>query len=555
MSDDPSIVDRLKHLAHRQIAEPYIWLLMIISSGCFSLAWCSIWFGSLLWVAIVPILFIIKVQINRPKGIHGLYYVFFTLILWHIGTIWWIRHASLIGLLFAIAINATSLFFPWLFYYYVRKWSNLYAGYIGLVAAWLTLEYMHLNWEYWEFSFPWLNLGNGLAALVPWIQWYEYTGILGGSLWVLVVNILLYHLLFEATTSFICKWLGSCLLLPIWISLSIYYSYKEKGPPVEAVIVQPNLDSYTEKDCHSTYFVPYVEQIERLLNLSKAMVTPSTAVVIWPESAIDALLNEAYLHNHFLIRPIQQFMRHYTAATLIAGLSSSLVYGRNCPTITARQKSGSYYDIFNSVAHFKRNNEIEIYHKIKRVPGGEYIPYFQFFPKKLLHWIRQVFENIGDIDPSFGKGSAMKIFEVNDQVSIAPVICYESLYGAFIGQAIQKKASLLAILTNDGWWQNTPIYHHHFQYSRLLAIAHRRSVLRAANTGISGFISQRGAIIAKTKRLKAAVTRQVVYANQQLTFYSLHGDYIGYMASWICLLLLLYVVGNYYKKRKSIDLV
>ncbi|MGI2299601.1 apolipoprotein N-acyltransferase [Candidatus Cardinium hertigii] len=528
----------MDRIALKRFPKGYVFLLVTLSSTCFYLSWCSFWLGGLLFVAIVPILAIFKLLTIAPKQKHFcLFSVVYTLFFWNTLTIWWIYKATFLAFLFTVCYNTFCLALPCFFYYWIRKWGGLYMGYLGLVTSWLTLEYAHLSWEYWELTFPWLNLGNGLAALPQWIQWYEYTGILGGSLWVLIVNIFLYHLLFEKANFLLFN--GWCwgILLPIAISLMIYYRYKEKGRNVEAVVVQPNFDNYTEKDYTSPCFVPYACQIDRLLALSKQQLTPATCLVVWPESAIDCWLEEEKLGDYLLMQPIFQFLDTHTALNLITGISSRCLYGPIQATKTAQIRRGAYVDYFNSVFHLKTLQKIDIYHKQKRVPGGEYIPYFHLLPIPLCSWLKQKFVDIGNIDPCLGKGNETKVFKIDDHINVAPIICYELLYGAFVGKSAQKGANLFVVVTNDGWWGNTPIYHDFFQYTRLLAIAHRKSVVRAASTGISGLISQRGAVIAATNRLEVAATRGVVYANNQLTFYSLHGDYIGRIAAWTCFIL------------------
>ncbi|AXI24236.1 apolipoprotein N-acyltransferase [Cardinium endosymbiont of Sogatella furcifera] len=518
----------------------YVCLLIALSSSLFYLSWCSAWLGGLLCVAIVPMLGIMKLSTITPKKTRFcLSSILLTLFLWNTIALWWIYNAACLeGFFFAACGNTLFLFFPWCFYYYMRKWGGLYIGYLGLITSWLTLEHAHLSWECWELTFPWLNLGNGLAALPKWIQWYEYTGILGGSLWVLVLNILVYHLLFEQAHPALRKGFLAWLLLPLSISFIIYYTYQEKGSDVEAVVVQPNFDNYTEKDCTSPYFVPYKGQIDRLLTLSKEQLTPATSLVVWPESAIAKDLEEAWVRDYLLMQPIYQFLEAHAALHLITGASSFRMYGPTKATKTAQLKQRDYVDYFNSVLHLKTGRPTDIYHKVKRLPGGEFIPYFYILPESVHNWVKQMIHDIGGgLTPCLAKGDGAKTFSIHPQLKVAPIICYELLYGAFVGSSVQKGANLFAVVTNDGWWGNTPIYQQFFQYSRLVAIAHRRSVMRAANTGISGFINQRGETIAATNRLEIAARRAVVQANHQMTFYSLYGDYIGYIASWACLLL------------------
>lgn len=148
-------------------------------------------------------------------------------------------------------------------------------------------------WEWfhqdWDLSWPWLNLGNALASQHTWIQWYEYTGAAGGTLWILIVNILAFNLLktiLEGSlkTLVFRKNLAIFLIAlstPIILSKLMYANYAEKGTEVEVVVVQPNFDPYTEQ-----YEVPPAEVIERNLSLAARAVSPQTAFVVSPESAI-----------------------------------------------------------------------------------------------------------------------------------------------------------------------------------------------------------------------------------------------------------------------------
>ncbi|TDG95163.1 apolipoprotein N-acyltransferase [Cardinium endosymbiont of Culicoides punctatus] len=536
------------HISHTA----YLLTLSVLSSLFFWLAWCSAWFGWLLCVAIVPILLIVRHYntLNKQKSfLCCFFYILLTLFFWNCVTIWWISNAAFAGFIFVALYNTICLSIPWIVYYYIRKWFKPYIAYIGLVTCWLTLEHAQLSWESWEFTFPWLNLGNGLAGMAYCIQWYAYTGILGGSLWILVANIISYHILFEQYTFMLVKIFFCWLFLPLCISLVSYYNYSDQGTHVETVAVQPNFDSYTEKSTTSPLHIPYEDQIDRLLSLSQKGITPNTCLVAWPESAIDCCLEEQHIDNYVCIQPILKFLKKHNNLHLISGASSYRSYDIADASKTAKKRGAKYIDYFNSVFYFTSGKEVAIYHKTKRLPCAEYIPYFHLFPKKILSWIKQKFAEIGDIDPCLGKGDGSKVFKINHQIKAVPINCYESIYGAFVGSAAKKGGNIFVVVTNDNWWGNTPIYHYHFQYSRLLAIAHRKSVIRAANTGICGFINQRGDIIAATKPLEPIAIRQVLQANDQIAFYTLYGDYIGYIASYSLLLLMLIIFALQLDKK------
>ena len=138
------------------------------------------------------------------------------------------------------------------------------------------------------------------------------------------------------------------------------------------------------------------------------------------------------------------------------------------------------------------------------------------------------------------------------KIALAPIICYESIYGDFVRQQVQKGAQLLCVITNDGWWGDTPGYKQHFAMARLRAIETRRWVLRSANTGTSGSIDPSGKIVKKTSYWTKTAFSQVIELRTDKTFYTKHGDWIaGLSISWIllaCSNILMYKANQ---KRKS----
>ncbi len=118
-----------------------------------------------------------------------------------------------------------------------------------------------------------------------------------------------------------------------------------------------------------------------------------------------------------------------------------------------------------------------------------------------------------------GLDEERKVFKThNDSLKIAAIICYESAYGEWVSKFVKNDANLIFVVTNDGWWGNTPGYRQHFSFSRLRAIETRRSIARSANTGISGFINQRGDAFQMTTYWEQAVIRQKINANCEKTF-------------------------------------
>ena len=123
-------------------------------------------------------------------------------------------------------------------------------------------------------------------------------------------------------------------------------------------------------------------------------------------------------------------------------------------------------------------------------------------------------------------------------IKVGAMVCYESVYGDYSRVATKKGADVLAVMTNDGWWGDTPGYRQHFRFAKLRAIENRRDVIHAANTGISGIIDQKGDVLVKTGWWEECSFRSTIRSNGKMTFFVRHGDVTGRASSWIFILLL-----------------
>ena len=137
--------------------------------------------------------------------------------------------------------------------------------------------------------------------------------------------------------------------------------------------------------------------------------------------------------------------------------------------------------------------------------------------------------------------------------SIAPAICYESIYGEFMGRYVDKGASLICIITNDGWWGNTPGYKQHMSYARLRAVETRRWVARSANTGISCFIDPMGTVRDYRPWDKADALKLAIPAETVKTFYVRHGDLLSRVALIISGFLIGWTLISAIRKNGSLN--
>lgn len=533
--------------------------LALLSAFLLWFAWPPIPFSSpILLIALVPILLatenIIGAQAKK-KGKLIFRTAFLCFFAWNTASIYWVFNsldsamptwvAALISLIpFCLGAVLMTLAF-WLYYRLRLITSKLWA-YTGLICFWIGYEYLHQSWD---LAFPWMNLGNGFAATHQLVQWYEYTGVYGGTLWVLLSNILFFEiwLVIKAGTLKLNRTrlvLPTAIMvtLPVLISLSIYFSNTEKSNPANIVVVQPNIDPYKKFGT-----MPPSEQINRLIHLSDSLGQSNTEYFIWPETAISQGTEEKTFREDESFKTIQNFLNKYKNANLISGIESFAIYD-SAKTVTARynKNSGIYFDVFNAAVSIENSGTLQFYHKSKLVPGVEQTPF-----SNALSFLKPAFAAFGGATGSYGKQDEPSVFYSQSGIGSAPVICYESIWGEYVADYIKKDAQFIAIITNDGWWGNTSGKDQHLHYAKLRAIETRRWVARSANTGISAFINQRGDIVQRTKWWVQGAIKQDINLNEDLSFYVRFGDYIARIGSIGSGIFVFILVVSLLKKERS----
>jgi apolipoprotein N-acyltransferase len=530
-----------------------MFLLSLLSGLLLAASWPEHGLAPLIFVAFVPLLFIQQyLGDTRKKGMF--WYAWLSFLIWNALTTWWIWYSTDVGSILAIALN--SLFVAVIFYLFHQskiRFSQNRTGFFILLFYWISWEYFHMNWD---LTWSWLNLGNVFASTPKWIQWYEYTGTLGGTAWVITTNIIVYHILqagFRRQTGRRVMSNGILLTLllfvPIIISFIIYDSYHEEANPVEVVVVQPNSDPYNEQ-----YDKDPMILLHKNLALADQKVTETTDFLVFPESTLYGGPNpiwEGHIEWSPLIRELRNYLHSHPHLSIVIGASTYREIQKGEKLRHAARKfsnSENYYYAYNTALLIDTTPKIQIYHKAKLTPGVENMPSWG-----ILRPLEKLAINLGGTVGSLGTDNKIFVFTDEKGQKVAPIICYESVYGEFVGRAISKGAELIFVITNDGWWGNTPGHRQHFLFSVLRAIETRRSVARSANTGISAFINQRGDVFQKTQYWEPAVISQQINMNDKLTYYVKNGDYIARVSVFVSVsLLLISFVNGFLKKNKSL---
>lgn len=536
------------------------YLLALLSGFLLWLAWPPFNYTSpLLFIAFIPLLFALE-EIMRgsyqKKGKKIFLTAGITCLFWNTASIYWVFNA--INAVMPVVIAAAISLIPFglgaclmaitfrLYYQLRKKYSFLVAG-GGLIAFWISYEFLHQSWD---LSFPWMTLGNGFAGFHQLVQWYEYTGVYGGTIWIWLSNLILFQFLYTyrlnqknkvsgapSTSAFV--WLA-IVLVPSILSITKYSGYEEPNNPSEIVVVQPNIDPYAK---YTTMSIE--EQVDNLIRLSDSIAQPNTEFFIWPETAIPETTNEEAIRTSRVFIRLQDFLNRYKNGNILSGIESYLIYD-SAKTSSARPlENGMYWDAFNAAVLLENSGKVQFYHKSKLVPGVEKMPF-----RESLSFMTPLFAAFGGATGAYGSQAESSVFYSQSGIGAAPVICYESIWGDYVGSYIQKGAQFIAIVTNDGWWGNTSGKNQHLAYAKLRAIENRRWVARSANTGISAFINQRGDIVQHTNWWEPSALKQEINLNEELTFYTKHGDYLAYIGTGASIIFLVLILIKL-RKRPS----
>ena len=508
--------------------------LILLFAVLMSLPWLVPHCGVLALVGFVPLLWAEELAKRHTVKRFWLWH-YAAFVLWNAATTFWVCNATVGGGIFAVLANALQMSVMFGLFRFSRRHLRGALPYLFLAAMWIAWDRAYFDAE---ISWPWLTLGNAFARSTRLIQWYEWTGSLGGSLWAWVVNLGVFGLLRSAREM---SWprlrmpirvaamgaMSLAVLAPLATSWILYRNYQERSEAqVKVVIAQPNFDPYQKFTSMSQ-----AEQTAVLLDLFREAEIPADEPVLLmaPETfTSDIVLN--HIETSPTWQSFQHFLQDYPQADLLFGASTYRIFTqRSAPSLLARPYGDGWLESYNSAFATDHTGRSELFHKSKLVVGTEKLPYPRLF---------------GPIDKALG--GVMGRCNVQDEVSLLHcaadipfgcAICYESVYGEYCTEYVRKGARFMAVITNDAWWGDTPGYRQHLSYSALRAIELRRDIARCANTGISAIINQRGEILQQSSWWERETMQGEVNLNTAQTFFVRHGDVTGRACTLVFLLL------------------
>jgi apolipoprotein N-acyltransferase len=511
--------------------------------------------GVLACVGLVPLLIVLG-DLEGPRG--SFRYMYLSMVVFHIITLNWTggyAHGNDPYMMIAGAITMTIhpffYFLPLGFYMLIKKHLGAWAAITAFPFLWVGYEYSHMLSEW---SFPWLTIGNSQTYDLSAMQFVSFTGVLGLSFWIVVLNVIAY-ILYSGIASGAFPALSwkagglAVLFFGLYLVPKMYGSIVlATAPPREAPlsdagqettigIIQSNIDPWAKwKGSADQALDTYIQMTDSLLSTTGGS-TPD--LVLWPETAVPYYLLQP--SSRPLLSALRQNVDRWNTA-ILTGFPHVRYYTDSTlapPSAKRSSITGERYDVYNAAAWIQPGvDTIRWYGKMKMVPLAERVPYADaFYYLDFLRW------GVGIGGWQIGPDSVIFV-EENTGVRFCTMICYESTYPGFVAAFVRKGAEFIAIITIDSWWDRMSGAFQHQQFSILRAIENRRWVARCAVGGISCFIDPYGRVYDRTGLFTRTAILRTIEARDQMTYYTLHGDQLGQLCLLLTALFLASVAGK-----------
>ncbi|MDD5254655.1 MAG: apolipoprotein N-acyltransferase [Candidatus Omnitrophica bacterium] len=488
-------------------------ILLLLAFPPFNFEWCA-------WVAFLPFFKALQGKERFEAFLLGYAHGF---VFWG-GLIYWLVHVTALGTF--VLVLYLSCFWG-IFGLCVSLFGKRRGGQVIFIpASWVMLEYAR---SYLFSGFPWALLGYSQYLNIPLIQVADITGSWGVSFLLVMFNFAAYagwrerpDLIRAAKKTF-----PAVVILAAVFCYGFYTLHHRPSTvgyrPLKISVIQGNIPQELKWAPGARY-----EIISRYRELTRLAAESGPALIVWPEAASPVFLGE----DTELFKEIFGIARSSGLPLLIGSVV----------------REGDRY--FNSALFIDAAGGLSgRYDKLHLVPFGEYIPLRDIFP------FLETIAPIGDIE----QGKAYTLFSLpvpdsDTAAKFSALICFEDLFPELSRRFVQRGAGFLVNITNDAWYKKSPAAEQHLQASVMRAVENRRYLVRAANTGISGFISPEGRCYAlvqdrdKTNIFTTGFSTAAIVSSpaDNLTLYTRYGDRFIIL----CLILSLYGIIRIFKKSK-----
>lgn len=490
-----------------------IYLLAVLSGLLCWLGWPTIGFFPLLWVGFVPQLIGIKTIMNselKRKAIHLFFLVFIAHLLWIGLSLKWVHTTSPKTYFIAIFLESFSLAFAMTLLSFFRKRTNNFLIGLFFISAFLFVEYINQNWMA---GTPYFVLGNGYG-MHPWlIQFYEFSGVEGGTFLTLLINVLIWVSWDSWKEKHSLKRLVLALaicFLPFLISPILNHGISQNDKSIKVGALHTYMETYTETSHKEPSIV-----VKNLWKQSERSGISDLELLVWPETIISNLGWIHNLSNDKAYQSIEKQIKEYPDLTICAGgYAFSVVAKDKVDAYSVRDEArGFNYTSHNVAVSFNASGRIPARSKAVFIPFQERIPFLDQLP---------FLRNFADL---VGANTMVSFYEHGQEIhktakgkKYVPMLCFESIYPLNMAH-YSNQADLLLILSNE-YWNMDLSGSDQYMYTHVgMAIQSRTPIIRSCNSGISVILDKNGNILAKKKGKDTGLLKAEVNLKSDETFY------------------------------------
>ena len=359
-------------------------------------------------------------------------------------------------------------------------------------------------------AFPWLPLGLATAPTPLLSQIVDLSGVHGASFWIASMNGLLADMYLGRRDhrGVLSRAVTALALSMLVAAYGAWRLHTTRLVPMATVaIVQPNVPQSDKWQSENQSRI-----VSMLADGTRRALESHPKLVVWPEAALPDYL---FRHREWLD----------TLASLTTPTRTPILLGMLDVTFRPPQRA----EYFNGAMLVDADGNVRepVYHKRKLVPVVERVPFIE--PQL----VRRYSEYFG----GYATGHEPVILHA-PLGAVGPLVCYESIFPALSREYRRRGAELLVNITNDAWFGRTLGPYQHFAHAVLRAVETRTGVIRAANTGVSGYIDPLGRVQGRTPIFSAETGTYLVDSTNASSPYVRFGDVVGWssFAVVVCLL-------------------
>lgn len=446
------------------------------------------------WVGLVPLF----IALRNPKSKTHLIAIIFSISYFGL-TLNWILVFGFLPWLIVLVFQAIYLYVFCIIADWLLKRKNQSLSLLIVPSLWVIIQFLRSLGAY---GFTWGGLCHSQAYNLPILQIASITGCWGIEFLICMFNFSLAEFLTNKTRY---KSVIAVSIIILAISAFGYYQIKnfnsDNGKQISVRLVQGNVEQDVIPDQE------YLEQtLSQYISSSININKPQPNITIWPETTLPIdLLHTSYNDQ------IQQ---------LSNALDSTFVIGAY--SLGKRFRNSAYF-------YEPNTDKPKLYSKVRLVPFGEYVP---------LRKHLKIVESYGVRPDDLESGLSYQPINIK-QGKAGTAICFESLFPQISRLLTKRGAQYLFIITNDAWFNNTQAARLHFAMAKIRAVENHRWIARGAATGVSGVIDPIGRTVESLPIFKRGIIDSKIYALDNLTFYSIYGDYFAYLCGLIVVIALL----------------